>query len=271
MPEFRKRNELLSRYFKVIDLFFEVVDARCPVASRSRAVGRLVGGKKTFLILNKADLADPVATKGWVGFFAGKGETAFAVDSLQGNGLKGVRGVLQREAEVLKRQLQERERRGRPLRVAVLGIPNTGKSSFLNRMVGRRSAATGNRPGVTRGPQWVHLRDVISVLDTPGVLPPHVRDDDTLFKLALIGALNPENREPEILGGELLEFLKENYPDAIRSGFGIPEEAPPTLDYIARGKNFLLPDGRLDLQRTAVFLVNALRNGKLGRITLEFP
>lgn len=262
---------MLSRYFKVVDLFFEVVDARCPVSSRSREIKRLVRGKKSVLILNKADLADPAATKRWVGFLSEKGEEVLAVDSLRGKGLRMVRELLQSEAEDLKRRLWEKERRGRPLRVAALGIPNTGKSSFLNQIVGRRAAATGNRPGVTRGPQWVHLHNVISVLDTPGVLPPSVRDEEDVFKLALIGALKLEDRDPELIAGRLLEFLKDHYPTAVCRSFGASEDMLSDLECIARSKNFLLPDGRLDLQRTAVFLVNALRSGKLGRITLEFP
>ncbi len=271
MSDFGKREALLSRYFKVVDLFFEVADARCPMSSRSREIRRLVRGRKSVLILNKADLADPAATKRWVGFFSEVGERVLAVDSLRGKGLQRVGELLQSEAEDLKRRLWDKERRWRPLRVAALGIPNTGKSSFLNQIVGRRAAATGNRPGVTRGPQWIHLHNVISVLDTPGVLPPSVRDEEAVFKLALIGALKLEDRDPEIIARRLLEFLKDHYPAAVSRSWGAAEDTPPNLECIARSKNFLLPDGRLDLERTAVFLVNAMRSGKLGRITLEFP
>lgn len=262
---------MISRYFKVIDLIFEVVDARCPVASRSTAFRRSPREKKLFVILNKTDLADARATKSWLSFFSGKNEEAFAVNSLRGDGLRGVRGLLKREANLLKQQLSKKGRRGRPLRVAVVGIPNTGKSSFLNQLTGRRSAATGNRPGVTKGPQWVHLPNVVSVLDTPGVFPPDMKDEDSLFKLALIGALDPENRDSEILGRKLLEFLANHYPGTARSKLGIPGETLLSLDEIAREKNFLLPNGQLDLQRAAMFLLNALQNGKLGAISLEFP
>lgn len=262
---------MISRYFKVIDLVFEVVDARCPIASRGRALGRLPGEKKLFLILNKNDLADSQVTRDWLSFLSGKGEESFAVDSLRGDGLRGVRGLLKREANLLKQQLGKKGRRGRPLRVAVVGIPNTGKSSFLNQLIGRRSAVTGDRPGVTRGPQWVHLPDVISVLDTPGVLPPDVKDEDSLFKLALIGALDPENRDPETLGRKLLEFMANHYSGTVSRRLGIPGEVPLALDDIAREKHLLLPNGKLDLQRAAIFLLNALRNGKLGGVSLEFP
>lgn len=271
MSESKKKKAVISQYLKVIDLIFEVVDARCPIASRSMVFRQLPREKKLFVILNKIDLADSRITKSWLGFLSAKGEEVFAVDSLRGDGFRMVRGLLRREADLLNRQLSKKGRRGRPLRVAIVGIPNTGKSSFLNQLIGRRSAATGNRPGVTRGPQWVHLPDEISVLDTPGVVPPYVKDDDSLFKLALIGALGPENSDPETIGRNLLEFLAKHYPEAVSSKLGIPGEALLSLEDIATEKKFLLPNSQLDLQRAAVFILNAFRNGKLGAISLEFP
>lgn len=259
-----------SKLLKVVDVIFEVADARCPFTSRSKQVKKLIKDKRSLLILNKADLADPKATENWVKFYTDQEETALPVDALRGEGMGAVRESLRKESQVLNRFLRDKGRRKRPLRVAILGIPNTGKSSFLNKLLGKRSALRGNRPGITKGPQWVHLHGAISVLDTPGLFLPHLRDDDDLFKLALIRSVDPERLDQVDLSERLLSFLKNHYPKALITQLGITDTTP-TLESVAREKNFLSADGKYDLQRSATFILNSYNKGKLGRISLETP
>jgi len=254
----------------VVDIVFEVADARCPATSRGRQVKKLIKDKRSLLILNKADLADPGVTAAWVKFYAGRGEEALPVDALSGEGMAGVRESLHRETQVLYRSLRKKGRRKRPLRAAIMGIPNTGKSSFLNQLLGKRAALRGNRPGITKGPQWVHLQGTISVLDTPGLLSPHQKDEESLFKLAVIRAADPERLDQVDLGEQLLNFLKTDYPDVFSIHLNI-KDTTPTLESVAREKNFLSTDGKYDLQRSAVFILGSYSKGKLGRISLEAP
>jgi ribosome biogenesis GTPase A len=259
----------LSKLLKIVDVIFEVADARCPITSRSKQVKNLIKDKRSILILNKSDLADSRVSGDWVEYFAGKDEQALLVNAIRGEGMKGVRKVLNRETQVLSRVLRDKGRRKRPLRVAVLGIPNTGKSSFLNQILGRRSVIRGNRPGVTKGPQWVHVQGSISVLDTPGLLSPHLKGDKDIFKLALIRATDPERLDQLDLAEQLLSFLSRHYADALIK-LGV-KEASPTLESVARVKGFLTNKGECDLQRAAVFLLSSYSEGKLGRISLEIP
>lgn len=260
----------LNKHLKVVDLVFEVVDARCPFTSRSRQVKQLIKDKRSLLVLNKLDLADPNITADWVKYYADQGKRALPVDALRGKGMAGVRESLNQETQVLNRLLREKGRRNRPLRVAILGIPNTGKSSFLNKLLGKRAVLRGDRPGITKGPQWVHLHGTISVLDTPGLLSPHLKDEEDLFKLAVIRAADPERLDQVDLGEQLLKFLKIHYPDALIRHLGITGTTS-TLESVAGEKNFLSTDGEYDLQRTAVFILGSYNKGKLGRISLEAP
>ncbi|HBG22266.1 MAG: ribosome biogenesis GTPase YlqF [Syntrophaceticus sp.] len=259
----------LSKLLKIVDVIFEIADARCPLTSRSKQVTNLIKDKRSILVLNKSDLADPRVTADWVKFFADRDEQALPVDAVHGEGMKGVRSVLNREAKRLNQVLREKGRRKRPLRVAVLGIPNTGKSSFLNRILGKRSVIRGNRPGVTRGPQWVHVHDTISVLDTPGLLSPYLKGENVFFILALVRAIDPERLEQVNLGEQLLNFLSSHYADALLK-LGVTDAAP-TLESVAGIKGFLTTDGEFDLQRAAVYLLNSYSKGNLGRISLETP
>jgi len=255
---------------KVVDLIFEVVDARCPYTSRSPQVQSLIKGKDSILILNKADLADPQVTRNWVEFFADRGEEALPVNTLLREGYGAVKKILALKAADLNKALKEKGRLKRDLRVAVLGIPNTGKSSFLNALLGKRAVKSGDRPGVTRGPQWVHLHGRISVLDTPGLLFPQLKDEDAIFRLAFTRAIDPDQQDMIHLSEKLLQFLSERYPSAL-TNLGLSKGQPLTLESVAQEKNFLSTQGGYDLQRAAVFLFAACRKGKLGRLSLETP
>ncbi len=266
----KKRLSLLINNLKVIDLVFELVDARCPLSTRSSVVERLIAGKRQLIVLNKADLADPAATKQWLFHFKQEGKASLAVDSRRGDGFRNVWEDLNHYAEELSQTLQKKGRRARELRTAVLGIPNVGKSTFLNKIVGRRSAATGNRPGITKGPQWIHLQGSLLILDTPGVLPPQLKHEEAVFKLAAIGALDKRKYNSENVGEKLIKFLEARYPGSFSGYFGIPPDAL-SLEILAQKKKFLLPNGLFDLHRAANFLLDSFQNGKFGSFTLELP
>lgn len=265
-----KKKELILKYLKVVDIVFEITDARCPESSRSSVIEQLIKNKKRILVLNKADLADPDATIRWLRYYRKTGVAAVAVDSQRGEGFENLWQFLERYEKELKDNLAKKGRRERELRAAVLGIPNTGKSSFLNRLVGRKTAATGDRPGITRGPQWVHSKGRISVLDTPGVLPPSAKRGE-VYKLVLIGAIDYSSCDLVECGEKILEFLREKYLESIQKALEIPELQPLSLESIAYKKNFFLTEGTPDLNRAAVFLLRQLRLGKFGRITYELP
>lgn len=256
---------------KVVDLVFEVVDARCPIASRGTAVENLISGKQQILVLNKADLADPKATQDWLFYFKQIGIEVVAVDSKKSYGFKNVWDYIEQQSFVLNKHLQVRGRRGRQLRAAVVGIPNTGKSTFLNRLVGRSTVITGDRPGITKGPQWVHLKEKISVLDTPGILQPEMQNQEQIFKLVAIGALEPGKYDLESICLTLIEFLETRYKGCIAKALGIKIEWPCNLEFIAKEKKFVLSNGIMDTERAARFMLDQFRSGKLGAFTLEFP
>lgn len=266
----KRQVRLLLNSLKIVDLVFEIVDARCPRSTRSPLVERLAAGKKQLLILNKADLADPAATEQWLLFFAREGKAALAVDSRKGWGFRELWLYLEEAALELNQKLQKKGRRPRELRTAALGIPNVGKSTFLNRLIGKHAVATGNRPGITRGPQWVHLRGAVSVLDTPGILPPQLKDEEAIFKLAVIGALDEKMYNIEDVARKLIEFLEVRCPESFSRISGI-SAGPLSLEGLAQEKKFLLADGLPDLHRAAGFLLSSFQSGKFGSLTLELP
>ncbi|MDH7576791.1 MAG: ribosome biogenesis GTPase YlqF [Bacillota bacterium] len=266
----QKPRNLLNNTLKITDLVFELVDARCPLSSRSPLVKKLIAGKRQLLILNKADLADPVATKQWLLYFQREGRASLAVDSRKGEGFQEVWEYLNQSASELIQILQKKGCLPRELRTAVIGVPNVGKSTFLNKIIGRRSAATGDRPGVTKGPQWVHLHGKISILDTPGVLPPQLKDEEVVFKLAATGVLDKKTYNLEKISEKLIKFLEVREPGSLSGYLDVPPGSL-SLQTLALKKKFLLPDGLADLHRAAGFLLHSFQGGKFGSFTLELP
>lgn len=279
----RRRVALTASFLKVVDLVCELVDARCPKASSSQAAARLLIGKQHLLVLNKADLADPRITKAWLDFFKSRGKEPVAVDSKSNLGWSEMWRMMNARTALLHRSLHLKGRAPRGLRVAVLGIPNTGKSTFLNRLIGQRAMRTGNRPGVTRGPQWVHLSESISVLDTPGIISISAIGSEGRFKLAAAGSLETRGHRAEDICEQLLMYLSKCYPAAVSSilklspempgspGQPCPPEISGSLEGIAVRRGFLMSSGLPDTQRACAFLLDQFRSGKLGRISLEKP
>jgi ribosome biogenesis GTPase A len=266
-----RTKDLLVSKLKVVDLVFEVLDARAPLSTSSIVVQQITGHKERLLVLNKTDLADPLVTSQWLNYFRQEGRRALAVNAHSGSGLQEVRGLMQQMAAELNSKLAVKGRSPRELRTAVFGIPNTGKSTFLNKLIGRHVAATGDRPGITRGPQWVHLVGKISVLDTPGVFPPYLRGAERIFKLAVIGALEEGIYDLQNVSARLLDLLNNEHPEQLVVLSSDLQEQPVTFESMALHKGFLLQDGVPDTQRAAVFFLNQLRAGKFGGITLELP
>jgi ribosome biogenesis GTPase A len=261
--------EAIASSLKVVDLVCELADARCPQTSRSPAVAGLILHKQHLLVLNKADLADPEVTGAWIAYFHSQGKQAVAIDAKSAGGFRALMKLLDAKTMALHQSLELKGRRPRGLRLAVLGIPNTGKSTFLNRLIGHQTVRTGDKPGITKGSQWVHLNESISVLDTPGIMSIARVGVEGRFRLGAIGSVAIYGSQTEATCEQLLVYLKENYPQLAANICVSPDNC--SLDGIARAKGFLVGAGLPDIQRASDYLLAQFRDGKLGRISLQKP
>ena len=264
---------MISENVKLVDAVCEIIDARIPISSRNPELDDMAGGKPRLIILNRIDQADPEATRQWALALKAGGAAVLETDSKSGRGVGGfpaaVRALL---AERLAR-LASKGQSGRKLRLMVVGIPNVGKSSFINRSAKRKAAQTSDRPGVTRGKQWISIDRGIELLDTPGVLWPRFEDQSVAENLAFTGAIRDEVMDIESLGAGLLLRMREHYPQRIQERFRIDTTADAggfdLLAQAAKNRGFLLSGGEYDLTRMGAVLLDEFRGGKLGRITLE--
>lgn len=268
-----KTRRLIKESLPLVDAVCEIVDARLPVSSRNPEIDEIVGSKPRIILLNKCDLADEKATAERIKLFAQQGIKALPVDCRSGKGLDKFQPAVK---EVLKEKIQaniDRGMGGKTLRVMVVGIPNTGKSSFINRMAGGVKAKVADKPGVTRGNQWFNIGQGIELLDTPGVLWPKFEDQEVGFKLTFIGSIKDEILDIQEIAVRLLLVLQKNYPDRLRDRYKIEdfEELEPyeLLELIAKKRGMLLRKGEYDTERASVMLLDEYRGGKLGRITLD--
>ena len=271
----KKASRMMEDSLKLVDAVAELRDARIPESSRNPDIERLSGGKPRLIILNRADQADPAVTARWRSALTGEGVMALEMDCKSGKGV----GSFPSAARTLLKDLIERSEAkgqvGRPLRFMVLGIPNVGKSSFINRLAGRKAALASDRPGVTRGKQWINLPSGIQLLDTPGILWPKFESEQVGLSLAWTGAINDNILDIELVASKLLERLRELYPGAIEERYKFtpdPEAAGfDLLEQAGRKRGFLVSGGEVDTERMARVLLDEFRAGKLGRITLERP
>lgn len=267
-----KAKRAMKEDIKLIDLIIELVDARVPLSSRNPDIDDLGAGKARVILLNKSDLASERWNDAWTEYFTGKGFHVIKVNSRSGSGLKQLNAVVQ---EACKEKIDRDRRRGilnRPVRAMVVGIPNVGKSTFINSFAGKACTKTGNKPGVTKGNQWIRLNKTLELLDTPGILWPRFEDQEVGLKLAFIGSINDEILNKEELAAKLLLFLMERYPEVLADRYQMEEKDPyRALEQIARVRACLLKGNELDVKKAANILIDDFRNGKLGRITLEFP
>jgi len=264
---------MMQENIKLIDLIIELVDARIPLSSRNPDIDELGQNKSRVVLLNKSDLADPVYNKQWVDHFAGRGVHVLEINSKTGAGIRGIQNVVQ---EACKEKLERDRKRGivnRPVRAMVAGIPNVGKSTFINSFAGKACTRTGNKPGVTKGKQWIRLNKNLELLDTPGILWPKFEDQQVGMHLAFIGSMNDEIIIPEELACDLLDCLGTLYPEAVTGRYGVEWKDSPAdmLEEIARGRGCILKGGSPDLKKASSVLLDDFRSGRLGRITIEYP
>ena len=269
-----KAKRMMQENIKLIDLVIELVDARLPVSSRNPDIDELGKNKARLILLNKADLAEEKWNDAWAEYFKKKGYSVVKVNSKKGGGIKSIQGVIQ---EACKEKIERDRKRGilnRPVRAMVVGIPNVGKSTFINSFAGKAAAKTGNKPGVTKGNQWIRLNKQVELLDTPGILWPKFEDQKVGLLLAFLGSINDEILEKDELASELAGYLKEITPGLLKERYGIEEEGKKPyelLDEIATARACLTKGGVNDLTKAARLLLDEFRGGKLGRITLEMP
>ena len=268
-----KAKRQMQEDLKLIDLIIELVDARVPLSSRNPDIDQLGQNKSRLILLNKADLADERQNEAWKEYFQSKGFYVVKVDSRNGAGMKTIQNVIQ---EACKEKIERERRRGfknRPIRAMVVGIPNVGKSTFINSYAGKACAKTGNKPGVTKGKQWIRLNKTLELLDTPGILWPKFEDQEVGKRLAFIGSIKDEILNLEELSLELLDYIRTNYPGLLNTRYGIEEEGTPVslLEAVADKRRCLIRGQEIDYAKAAGIVMEEFRNGKIGRITLEFP
>ena len=268
-----KAKRMMQEDIKLIDLVIELVDARIPMSSRNPDIDELGKNKARLILLNKSDLAEDKQNDAWAAFFKEKGYSVVKVNSKKGGGIKSIQGVIQ---EACKEKIERDRKRGilnRPVRAMVVGIPNVGKSTFINALAGKACAKTGNKPGVTKGKQWIRLNKNVELLDTPGILWPKFEDQTVGLRLAFIGSIKDEILNTEELAAEMIQFMKKYYRGVLAEKYAIIESDNPyqCLADIAKSRHCLLRGNELDVAKAAILLIDDFRSGRLGRITLEFP
>ncbi len=270
-----KARRMMQENIKLVDLIIELLDARAPLSSRNPDIDELGKGKARLILLNKADLASDHWNDVWADWFRGKGCFVVKLDSRSKAGMKSIQNVIR---EACKEKIERDRKRGilnRPVRAMVAGIPNVGKSTFINSFAGKACTKTGNKPGVTKGAQWIRLNKQVELLDTPGILWPRFDDQEVGIRLAMLGSVNDEILNLQELAGRLGSFLQTYYPSSLDERYKtvFPEEIAchEILLKVAQARSCLTRGGEPDMDRSAVFLLDDFRSGRLGKITLEFP
>ena len=269
-----KTRRQIEADLKQVDAVCEIVDARIPIASRNPDIDSICAAKPRIIILNRMDLADPIATKKWLDYFRTLGTAAVATDCKSRKGISDFQPAV---ASVLKEKIERNRAKGmnRPIRIMIVGIPNVGKSTLINQISGRKGAKAENRPGVTRGKQWVTVDSSLLLLDTPGILWPKFEDPDVGMMLAYTGAVKENVIDTEELAYRLAELLWKYYPQTVRDRYNVDlnDDMPGyvMLEEMGRKRGYLLARGEINTERMARVLLDEYRSGKLGRFTLEMP
>ncbi|MBQ2932817.1 MAG: ribosome biogenesis GTPase YlqF [Clostridia bacterium] len=271
-----KTRRLITDNLKLVDVVIELVDARLPLSSRNPEIDKIVGNRPRVLVLNKADIADPTSNTKWLNYFKNQGIETILADSQSGNGLKNLNSAIE---NVLAEKFEKERQKGiqrRSVKMMVVGIPNVGKSSFINRLSGRSATKTGDRPGVTTAKQWIRVSGKYELLDTPGILWPKFEDFEVAKRIAYTGGIKDEIMDIEELAFFLVGFLRNNYPDMLNSRFNITEESDDMEDFellelIGKKRGCIVSGGNIDTLRTANLILDEFRSAKIGKITLELP
>jgi ribosome biogenesis GTPase A len=270
----KKTKDLVRNNLKLVDVVVELLDARIPFSSRNPDIDKFVGDKPRVVILNKSDISDASKLSQWVDYYKKRGIKAIPVDTLKGKGVNKIIEECKIETKDKMDALVKKGRIERPIRVMIVGIPNVGKSSLINKLTGRKSTQTGDRPGVTKGKQWVKLKGNLELLDTPGILWPKFEDEEVALKLAFCRAIKDEVLDVDTLGLKLIEKLMEIEPEKLKERYKLEElgETPlETMEMIGVKRGLILRKNELDYTRIATTVLNEFRDGKIGRITLETP
>lgn len=268
-----KAKRQMQEDIKLVDLVIELVDARIPMSSRNPDIDELGKNKARLILLNKADLADEAQNKAWTAFFEEKGYFVVRMDARSKAQMKPVNAVI---LDACKEKIERDRRRGiknRPVRAMVVGIPNVGKSTFINSFAGRACAKTGNKPGVTKGKQWIRLNKSVELLDTPGILWPKFEDQRVGLKLALIGSIKDEILNIDEMSLELIKFLQKDYKEELLARYELDDDddAMKLLLQIAANRSCIKKGGEPDVSKAAALLLDEFRSGTIGRVTLEKP
>ena len=264
----KKTRELIQENLKMVDLVIEVIDARIPVSSRNPIIDDLVKSKQRIIVLNKSDLSDGAANDAWAEELRKDGSIVLQMNCMSGQGVNQLFKTLTR----LQDEKNKDQIRKKPLRMMIVGVPNVGKSSLINRMTGKKSAKTGDRPGVTKGKQWLALENGMQLLDTPGILWPKFEDPEVGLNLAFCGSIKDEILDMATLALELIKVLAADYPELIMERYkldSLSEDGLENMEAIALKRGFILPGKRIDYERCAKTVLDEFRGGKIGRITLE--
>ena len=269
-----KTRRQIEEKLKLIDVVVEVLDARIPLSSKNPDISQMTKNKPRIVVLNKADLADELITKSWIEYYKSIGILACAADSAKG---KGVNESISLVKKVIADKIAQNQDKGmnRAIKILVAGVPNSGKSSYINRLAGRASATVGDRPGVTRGQQWIRLKSGIELLDTPGILWPKFEDEKVGLHLAFTGAVKDEIMDIELLACKLAEFLNENYRELLCARYKLEDtegmQGFELVEYIGKKRGFVVSGGEIDFLRASNILLDEFRSTKIGKITIEKP
>ena len=264
----KKTRELISENLKLVDMVIEVIDARIPVSSRNPIIDEIVGKKPRIVLLNKSDLSDAAQNRAWSEHFEAQGYYGMAMNCMSGGGVKELFRLL----EKLKADKNKEQVRNKPFRLMIVVVPNVGKSSLINRMTGKKSTKTGDRPGVTKGKQWLTLSNGMQLLDTPGILWPKFEDPKAGLDLAFCGSIKDEILDTATLALELIKVLQAEYPEQLMARYKIDEiceEALDTMEAIAVKRGWILSGKRIDYERCGRTILDEFRAGLIGRITVE--
>ena len=268
-----KAKRMMQEDIKLIDIVIELLDARVPISSRNPDIDTLANNKFRLVLLNKCDLADEKINSKWEAYFKEKGIMVVTINARSGQGMKVITAKIQ---EACKEKIERDRKRGimnRPIRAMIVGIPNVGKSTFINSFAKKACTKVGNKPGVTKGKQWIKINKSVELLDTPGILWPKFEDDTVGEHLAFIGSINDEILQKTELACDLISFMKERYSGILAERYQVDEaeESSAILEAIAKNRGCLLRGNELNYEKAAIILLDEFRNGKLGRISIEEP
>ena len=270
----KKTKEMVQNNLKLVDVVIELLDARIPLSSKNPEIDKLAHNKPRVVVLNKSDLSDRAKLNKWISYYQSKGIKAIPVDTLKGSGVNKIVEECKNVTKEKMDALKEKGRKERAIRVMIVGVPNVGKSSLINKLTGRKSTQTGDKPGVTKSKQWVRLKGNLELLDTPGILWPKFEDQEVALNLAFSRAIKDEILDIDTLGLKFIEKLMEIEPEKLMARYKLTDlgETPlETMEMIGRKRGFILGRQELDYTRIALTVLNEYREGKIGQISLEEP